>query len=155
MGRGAAIVAGCAEVAFGATTGGYLAQIERTLATTVGNRACSVSGGSELKGRRGDAHGADPRPQRPPEMPVKGLQQARIANPGRATDPISPETQLVQKYGEEMEALALYDAAIAAFPTTMTCATTAPCSSSSSVISRAWSVICDACSTKTPITQRH
>ncbi|MCB1727853.1 MAG: tetratricopeptide repeat protein, partial [Gammaproteobacteria bacterium] len=95
----------------------YLAQIEER----AGNDELAIGlyrsvGGSELKvdavmrmaqvlGRSGRlAEGRE------------GLQQARISNPGRATDLYITETQLVQKYGEEMEALALYDAAIAAFP---------------------------------------
>jgi tetratricopeptide (TPR) repeat protein len=44
------------------------------------------------------------------------LQQARIANPGRAADLYIAETQIVQKHGERDEALALYDLAMAAFP---------------------------------------
>lgn len=44
------------------------------------------------------------------------LRQARIANPGRAADLYVAETQLVQKHGTQEEALALYDAALKAFP---------------------------------------
>ncbi|MGD8955788.1 MAG: tetratricopeptide repeat protein [Chromatiaceae bacterium] len=44
------------------------------------------------------------------------LQRARIANPGRAADLYVAETQIVQKHGEPDDALALYEAAIAAFP---------------------------------------
>jgi tetratricopeptide (TPR) repeat protein len=44
------------------------------------------------------------------------LQQARVANPGRATDLYVAETQMVQKYGEPDDALALYDRAISAYP---------------------------------------
>ena len=44
------------------------------------------------------------------------LQQARIANPGRATDLYIAETQIAQKYGEPDAALALYATAIAAYP---------------------------------------
>lgn len=44
------------------------------------------------------------------------LQQARIANSGRAADLYIAETQIVQKYGERDEALALYEAALSAFP---------------------------------------
>ncbi len=44
------------------------------------------------------------------------LQRARIANPGRATDLYVAETQIVQKHGDPDDALALYEAAIAAFP---------------------------------------
>jgi tetratricopeptide (TPR) repeat protein len=44
------------------------------------------------------------------------LQRARIANPGRAADLYVAETQIVQKHGDPDEALALYEAAIAAFP---------------------------------------
>ena len=45
-----------------------------------------------------------------------GLQRARIANPGRAADLYVAETQIVQKYGDPDDALALYAVAIAAFP---------------------------------------
>ena len=95
----------------------YLAQIEEQ----AGNDDLAIGlfrsvGGSELKvdavmrmaqilGRTGRL--AEAR---------EALQQARIANPGRATDLYIAETQLVQKYGDGAEALALYDAAIAAFP---------------------------------------
>jgi tetratricopeptide (TPR) repeat protein len=44
------------------------------------------------------------------------LQRARIANPGRATDLYIAETQLVQKYADADEALALYATAISAYP---------------------------------------
>ncbi len=44
------------------------------------------------------------------------LQQARIANPGRATDLYIAETQIVQKHGSADEALVLYETAIAAYP---------------------------------------
>ena len=44
------------------------------------------------------------------------LQRARIANPGRAADLYVAETQIVQKHGDPDDALALYEAAIAAFP---------------------------------------
>jgi Flp pilus assembly protein TadD len=44
------------------------------------------------------------------------LQQARIANPGRAADLYIAETQLVQKHGDSDEALALYDLAMTVFP---------------------------------------
>ncbi len=44
------------------------------------------------------------------------LQQARIANPGRATDLYIAETQLVQKYADADDALALYATAISAYP---------------------------------------
>ena len=44
------------------------------------------------------------------------LQQARIANPGRAADLYIAETQLVQKHGDRDEALALYETALTAFP---------------------------------------
>ncbi|MCB1802805.1 MAG: tetratricopeptide repeat protein [Gammaproteobacteria bacterium] len=43
------------------------------------------------------------------------LQQARIANPGRAADLYIAETQLVQKHGPSEVALALYDDALRAF----------------------------------------
>ncbi|MBT8429656.1 MAG: tetratricopeptide repeat protein [Gammaproteobacteria bacterium] len=46
----------------------------------------------------------------------EALQQARIANPGRATDLYVAETQIVQKYGSPDEALALYETAINAYP---------------------------------------
>ena len=46
----------------------------------------------------------------------EALQQARIANPGRATDLYIAETQMVQKYGSPDEALALYETAISAYP---------------------------------------
>jgi len=46
----------------------------------------------------------------------EALQQARIANPGRATDLYIAETQIVQKYGSPDEALALYETAISAYP---------------------------------------
>jgi tetratricopeptide (TPR) repeat protein len=46
----------------------------------------------------------------------EALQQARIANPGRATDLYIAETQIVQKYGLPDEALALYETAISAYP---------------------------------------
>ena len=44
------------------------------------------------------------------------LQQARIANPGRAADLYIGETQIVQKYGDREAALALYATALAAYP---------------------------------------
>ncbi len=44
------------------------------------------------------------------------LREARIANPGRAADLYISETHLVQQHGERNEALALYQAAIDAFP---------------------------------------
>jgi tetratricopeptide (TPR) repeat protein len=44
------------------------------------------------------------------------LQNARIANPGRAADLYIAETQIVQKYGEPPDALALYQTALTAFP---------------------------------------
>jgi tetratricopeptide (TPR) repeat protein len=44
------------------------------------------------------------------------LQQARIASPRRAVDLYVTETQLVQRYGEPADALALYQVAIEAFP---------------------------------------
>ena len=44
------------------------------------------------------------------------LREARIANPGRAADLYISETHLVQRHGERDEALALYKAAIDAFP---------------------------------------
>lgn len=44
------------------------------------------------------------------------LQQARIANPGRAADLYIAETQLVQKHGDSEQALALYDDALRAYP---------------------------------------
>jgi len=46
----------------------------------------------------------------------EALQQARIANPGRATDLYIAETQIVQKHGESDDALALYDVALSAYP---------------------------------------
>ena len=46
----------------------------------------------------------------------EALQLARISNPGRATDLYVAETQIVQKYGEPDDALALYDTAISAYP---------------------------------------
>lgn len=46
----------------------------------------------------------------------EALQLARIANPGRTTDLYVAETQIVQKYGEPDDALALYDTAISAYP---------------------------------------
>jgi tetratricopeptide (TPR) repeat protein len=44
------------------------------------------------------------------------LQQARIANPDRAADLYIAETQIVQKHGGPEAALALYEAALSAFP---------------------------------------
>jgi len=44
------------------------------------------------------------------------LQNARIANPGRAADLYIAETQIVQKYGKPQDALALYQTALSAFP---------------------------------------
>jgi tetratricopeptide (TPR) repeat protein len=44
------------------------------------------------------------------------LQQARIADPGRAADLYIGETQIVQKYGDRETALALYATALAAYP---------------------------------------
>lgn len=44
------------------------------------------------------------------------LQQARIANPGRAADLYIAETQIVQKHGAADDALALYEDAINAYP---------------------------------------
>jgi tetratricopeptide (TPR) repeat protein len=44
------------------------------------------------------------------------LQQARIANPGRAADLYIAETQIVQRHGDRSEALALYETAISAYP---------------------------------------
>ena len=46
----------------------------------------------------------------------EALQQARIANPGRATDLYVAETQIVQKYGEREAALELYRKALEAYP---------------------------------------
>ena len=46
----------------------------------------------------------------------EALQQARIANPGRAADLYIGETQIVQKYGDREAALALYATALAAYP---------------------------------------
>lgn len=95
----------------------YLAQVEEQN----GNDDLAIGlfrsvGGTELKvdaimrmaqilartGRLGEARDA--------------LQQARIANPGRATDLYIAETQIAQKYGEPDAALALYATAIAAYP---------------------------------------
>ncbi|MDJ0740414.1 MAG: tetratricopeptide repeat protein [Gammaproteobacteria bacterium] len=95
----------------------YLAQIEEQ----VGNDELAVGlfrsvGGNELKvdavmrlarilgrnGRVGDAREA--------------LQQARIANPGRAADLYIAETQVVQKHADRDTALALYEEALGAFP---------------------------------------
>jgi len=44
------------------------------------------------------------------------LQQARIANPGRAADLYIAETQIVQKHGTKAEVLELYETALSAFP---------------------------------------
>jgi tetratricopeptide (TPR) repeat protein len=44
------------------------------------------------------------------------LQQARIANPDRAADLYIAETQIVQEHGGPEAALALYEAALSAFP---------------------------------------
>jgi len=44
------------------------------------------------------------------------LQQARIANPGRAADLYIAETQIVQTYGTREDALALYETALTAYP---------------------------------------
>lgn len=95
----------------------YLAQIEEQ----AGNDDLAVGlfrsvDGSELKvdavmrlarilgrtGRVGDARDA--------------LQQARIANPGRAADLYIAETQVVQKHADSDAALALYEDALEAFP---------------------------------------
>ena len=95
----------------------YLAQIEEQN----GNDDLAIGlfrsvGGSELKvdavmraaqilartGRLGEARDA--------------LQQARIANAGRAADLYIAETQIVQKHAERADALALYETAITAFP---------------------------------------
>ncbi len=46
----------------------------------------------------------------------EALQQARIANPGRAADLYIGETQIVQEYGDRDAALALYATALAAYP---------------------------------------
>ena len=46
----------------------------------------------------------------------EALQQARIANPGRAADLYIAETQLMQKHGDHDEALALYELAMTVFP---------------------------------------
>ncbi len=46
----------------------------------------------------------------------EALQQARIANPGRAADLYIAETQLLQEYGDRDAALALYATALAAYP---------------------------------------
>lgn len=46
----------------------------------------------------------------------EALQQARIANPGRAADLYIAETQIVQKYGDRETALDLYETALSAFP---------------------------------------
>lgn len=46
----------------------------------------------------------------------EALQQARIANPGRAADLYIAETQIVQEYGDRDAALALYETALAAYP---------------------------------------
>jgi tetratricopeptide (TPR) repeat protein len=46
----------------------------------------------------------------------EALQQARIANPGRAADLYIAETQIVQEYGDRDAALALYATALAAYP---------------------------------------
>ena len=95
----------------------YLAQIEEQ----AGNDDLAIGlyrtvTGSELKvdavmrlarilartGRVGDARDA--------------LQQARIANPGRAADLYIAETQVVQKHADADQALALYEDALKAFP---------------------------------------
>ena len=44
------------------------------------------------------------------------LQQARIANPGRAADLYIAETQVVQKHGAREDALGLYEDALGAYP---------------------------------------
>jgi tetratricopeptide (TPR) repeat protein len=44
------------------------------------------------------------------------LQQVRIAHPDRADDLYIAETQLIQKHGDSMDALALYEDALAAYP---------------------------------------
>ena len=46
----------------------------------------------------------------------EALQQARIANPGRAADLYIAETQILQEYGHRDAALALYATALAAYP---------------------------------------
>lgn len=46
----------------------------------------------------------------------EALQQARIANPGRATDLYVAETQIMQKHGDRDGTLALYETALEAFP---------------------------------------
>jgi tetratricopeptide (TPR) repeat protein len=46
----------------------------------------------------------------------EALQQARIANPGRAADLYIAETQIVQEHGDRDAALALYATALAAYP---------------------------------------
>ena len=49
----------------------------------------------------------------------EALQQARIANPDRAADLYIAETQVVQDYGSAAAAIALYETAIAAFPSNL------------------------------------
>lgn len=95
----------------------YLAQIEEE----TGNETLAIGlyqsvDGNELKVdammRMAQIHGRNGRIGEAREV----LQQARIANPGRAADLYITETQIVQKYGDADEALALYESALGAFP---------------------------------------
>ena len=95
----------------------YLAQIEET----EGNDELAIGlyrtvGGGELKidatMRLARIYGRTGRLNEAREK----LREARIANPGRAADLYISETYLVQQHGERHEALALYQAAIDAFP---------------------------------------
>lgn len=96
----------------------YLAQIEEE----VGNDDLAIGlyravGGDELKVdavmRMAQVHARNGRLGEAREV----LQQARIANPGRAADLYIAETQVLQKHhGDSAETLALYEAALGAFP---------------------------------------
>ncbi len=95
----------------------YLAQIEEE----TGHEALAVGlyrtvSSSELKVdaimRIAQIHGRGGRLDEARET----LQQARIANPGRAADLYIAETQIVQKQGDTDVALALYEDAINAYP---------------------------------------
>jgi tetratricopeptide (TPR) repeat protein len=95
----------------------YLAQIEEQ----TGNETLAIGlyqsvGGDELRVdaimRTAQIHGRNGRLDEAREV----LQQARIANPGRAADLYIAETQLMQKHGDSKDTLALYEAALGAFP---------------------------------------
>jgi tetratricopeptide (TPR) repeat protein len=95
----------------------YLAQVEEQagnddtaigLYRAVGGNELNVDATmrmSQVLARRGDLGQAR-----------EALQQVRIAYPSRADDLYIAETQLIQKYGDSADALALYEDALKAFP---------------------------------------